>query len=287
MSLLQRIAEANRRISGRRYYRYYVNDLPVGFIDADFAPALPAALFVPSPRQQRIDSHFSADERLSFEQSVEQFFRTYFRQQQLTGWRDERYPVKQAFTDDALFLIERAALSYLGITGYGVHVNGYVQTPAGIQLWIAKRSKHKPTSPGKLDQLAAGGLPYGISPKDNVIKECEEEASIPHHLATRAVPVSAITYRYDLAVGLRPDVAFVYDLCLPPDFVPRVNDDEVESFALLPIDEVLTHLANTQDFKFNSAVVLIDFAIRHGVITPEHPDYLALCAGCMRGDRID
>lgn len=34
-----------------------------------------------------------------------------------------------------------------------------------------------------LDHIVAGGLPHGITPMDNVIKECEEEASIPEDLA--------------------------------------------------------------------------------------------------------
>jgi hypothetical protein len=40
---------------------------------------------------------------------------------------------------------------------YGVHVNGYVETPRGLELWVARRSKDKPTWPGKLDHIVAGG----------------------------------------------------------------------------------------------------------------------------------
>jgi hypothetical protein len=36
------------------------------------------------------------------------------------------------------------------------------------------------------DHIVAGGQPYGITPIDNVIKECEEEASIPIELAKLA-----------------------------------------------------------------------------------------------------
>lgn len=38
------------------------------------------------------------------------------------------------------------------------------------------------------DHIVAGGQPYGITPIDNVIKECEEEASIPIELAKLAKP---------------------------------------------------------------------------------------------------
>ena len=40
---------------------------------------------------------------------------------------------------------------------YGVHINGYVETEVGLELWVARRSKDKPTWPGKLDHIVAGG----------------------------------------------------------------------------------------------------------------------------------
>lgn len=279
MSLLQRLADVNRALPERVYYRFYTNDIAVGFVDGQFLPELPADLFTINHAQQRVDCRFADSGRDDFEAEIERFFRDYFARHQLGGWRDERYAVSAHFADEPLFLIERAALSFLGITGHGVHVNGYVETPDGIAMWVAKRSLDKPTAPGKLDQIAAGGLPHGISPLENVIKECEEEASIPRHIAQNARAVSAISYAYDLSIGLRPDVAFNYDLRLPEDFTPQINDGEVDAFQLIPMPAVLTRLAETQDFKTNSAVVIIDFAIRHGIITPEHPDYLALNQG--------
>ncbi len=279
MALIDRIADVNRRLPDRQYYRFYANGVAVGFVDTQFLSALPADLFSVNQVQRRVDCHFSPDQRLEFEARVEAFFRDYFASQQLSGWRDERYAVAPSFTAAPQFLIERAALSYLGIRGHGVHVNGYVEKADGLHVWVAKRSLSKPTEPGKLDQIVAGGIPHGISPMENVIKECEEEASIPRQLAQRARPVSAISYAYDLPVGLRPDVIFNYDLRLPADFTPQVNDDEVDSFELLALADLLARVAETQDFKFNCAVVIIDFAIRHGAIDASHPDYLALCEG--------
>ncbi len=279
MALLDRIREVNRCLPHRRYYRLYANNVGVGFVDTQLLDDLDDSIFHISTQQQRVDISFAPSERVDFERRIEQFFKTFFAQKKLHGWRNERYAVSAGFARETLFLIERAALSFLGITGYGVHVNGYIRTDSGLAMWVAKRSLDKPTSPGKLDQIAAGGQPHGISVWDNMLKECEEEASIPAEIARRATPVSALSYWYDLDVGMRPDVIFNYDLELPRDFVPHINDDEVDSFELLPMQAVLERLASTQDFKFNSAVVIIDFAIRHGLITPEHPEYLALQEG--------
>ena len=75
----------------------------------------------------------------------------------LTGWRSESYPVLTAFDSEPLALVERAAAVHLGIKAYGVHINGYVRRASGIELWVARRSRSKPTWPGKLDHIVAGG----------------------------------------------------------------------------------------------------------------------------------
>lgn len=62
--------------------------------------------------------------------------------------------------------------------------------------------------------------PHGLSPLDNVLKECAEEAGIPRELAVTARPVGAVSYLTIAANGYKPDVLFCYDIELPPDFVP-------------------------------------------------------------------
>jgi Domain of unknown function (DUF4743) len=78
---------------------------------------------------------------------------------ELTGWRDELYPVAPAFGAPPALLVERAAAPHLGMRAYGVHVNGYVRDAARgtLKLWVARRSATKQTWPGKLDHIVAGG----------------------------------------------------------------------------------------------------------------------------------
>ena len=52
----------------------------------------------------------------------------------------------------------------------GVHINGYVETPSGLEIWVARRSRSKATWPGKLDHIVAGGQPAGMTCAANVIK---------------------------------------------------------------------------------------------------------------------
>ncbi len=199
------------------------------------------------------------------------------------GWRDEPFPVATSPASPILFNMERAAIPWFGIRGYGVHLNGTVGGPGARHMWVGRRSMDRPRSPGKLDQLVAGGQPAGLSLRDNLVKECGEEASISPDLAGRAVSVGALNYITETEEGLRRDVLYVYDLELPRDFEPRNTDGEIDTFYLWPIERVLETVRDTDDFKFNCSLVVIDFLIRHGLIEPDHPEYLDLIHGLRSG----
>jgi len=193
--------------------------------------------------------------------------------------RDERYPVLAEWGAPLLATVDRGAAVALGIKSFGVHINGVVESPDGPLLWIGRRSADRALEPGKLDNIVAGGQPHGLSLAENVVKECAEEAGIPAALARQAVPAGAITYMMGTAEGLRRDTLFVYDLALAPDFTPENTDGEVEAFERWPLVAALERIRDTEDFKFNVALVIIDLAIRRGLIDPEEPDYLLLCRG--------
>ncbi|EFN51490.1 hypothetical protein CHLNCDRAFT_27994 [Chlorella variabilis] len=204
----------------------------------------------------------------------------------IDGWRNELYPAVQSFHDEPAFLLERAAAPHFGIKAYaGVHINGYVRLPdGGLELWVARRSRTKPTWPGKLDHIAAGGQPHGLSCQENVVKECQEEASIPPELAAKAIATGAVSYTSLQAAGLKRDVLFCYDLELPLDFVPHPQDGEVEEFMRLPIHRVAELITTTDEFKENCTLVICTFLIRHGFLTPDMPGYLHLLRRLTSGD---
>jgi thiamine pyrophosphokinase len=67
---------------------------------------------------------------------------------------------------------------------------------------------------------------------------------------------------------MRRDTLHVFDLDLPEGFVPTPNDDEVERFELWPIAQVFAAVRDTDAFKFNVNLVLIDLFLREGLIPP-------------------
>lgn len=191
----------------------------------------------------------------------------------IDSWVGEHYSVILKYGEKPHLLIERAAVTFMGLRGFGIHINGLVQKQDGIYIWIARRTKDKPFWPGMLDQMVAGGQPAGIGRMENVIKESAEEANIPKELARQAKLVSEIHYRGETHRGMNVDTLFNYDLWLPEDFIPENTDGEVDEFILLPIEEMARLTAETKEFKDNCNLVNIDLLIRLSLIDDSHPDY--------------
>jgi 8-oxo-dGTP pyrophosphatase MutT (NUDIX family) len=205
--------------------------------------------------------------------------RKFYEQGIFTEWWDEQYPIATSFGAPLLLTVERGCVPCYGFIAYGVHINGIVRDGGETRMWIARRSRGKRSHPGLLDQIVAGGQPAGLTLVENVIKECAEEAAIPAGLARCAQSVGTITYTGERLEGLRNDVLFNYDLELPADFTPFAADGEVEKFYLWSLAEVAERVCETEDFKFNCNLVIIDFLIRHGFIPADHPDYVAISRG--------
>jgi isopentenyldiphosphate isomerase len=207
----------------------------------------------------------------------------------IKGWRDELYPVADSFYDEPVFLMERAAVPLLGVLEYGVHVNGLVQASEGPRMWIARRSRTKSKYPGMLDHLVAGGQPAGLSLMENVIKECGEEAGVPEDLARAGIQsTGAISYEsWDpKSSRISRAVLFNYDLYLPSEFKPTAVDGEVEEFFLWTIEDVKKSMALdfSDPIKPNCYVVIIDYLLRMGHVSPDTPGYLDVLRELRGGD---
>ena len=190
----------------------------------------------------------------------------------VTHLMGEMFPVLTAVGESALFQIDRAVVSQFGIRAFGQHLNGFVQAESGLKMWIARRAADRRAFPDRLDQLVAGGLPHDISLTDNLAKECGEEAGISQALAASARAVGQVSYCCEVGRGLRDDTLFCYDLLLPESFTPRCTDGEVAGFELMAIEQVAEIVSETEDFKPNCNLVIIDFLLRHGFIDADDTD---------------
>lgn len=197
----------------------------------------------------------------------------------LSKWRNELLPVFGP-QGEVLFSMERAASALFGITTYGCHMTAYVQgnedKEQQTRIWVPRRAANKQTYGGMLDNTVAGGIATGETPFESLVRESAEEASLPEELVRKkAKAVGTVTYFHirDQRAGgetrlVQPECQYVYDLELPEDVEPKPSDDEVESFELKTVEEVKESMRNGE-FKPNCALVLLDFFIRHGILTME------------------
>ncbi|MGI3777866.1 MAG: NUDIX hydrolase [Janthinobacterium lividum] len=193
--------------------------------------------------------------------------------------RGELFDVRATPDGPALAQADRGALPALGIAATGVHLNGLVRRADGLHLWVARRAADKRLDPGKLDHLAAGGVPAGLSPLETLAKEAAEECGLPDTLAAQAREVAVISYTMERPEGLRRDRLHCYDVELPEDFAPRPVDGEVAGFELWPVARAIEAARHTDDFKFNVPLVLIDLALRLGLVAGEEAARLRAAGG--------
>ena len=221
-----------------RYRRFVVADHHVGWVAPDFARELAAFPQVFRLDDQAVIFHDRFAEPDDRSRAIAEVLSALRERGLVPGWRGELYPVNRRFDEAPLLLMERAATPLFGVLSYGVNVNGLVRTSGDWKVWVARRSPTKQVDPNMLDLVVGGGLPYGISIRDNVLKECAEEAGIPAALAEHARPAGLVTLMIAAPEGLRLGLQFNFDLELPADFTPRNTDGEVSEFQLWTLDRL-------------------------------------------------
>jgi 8-oxo-dGTP pyrophosphatase MutT (NUDIX family) len=280
MSLLRHIKRCNT-YRPERFLPLYRGDMRIGWLRRDNAEALRPFSDVFAIAEERVSlvAPGGFDELSAALDGVTERLVAAGR---IAKWRNEFFAVTPRWGEPPLFKLDRGVVAFFGVRAYGVHLNGYCREAGALELWIGRRAPDKRVAPDKLDNLVAGGIGHEHGLEATLIKEAAEEAAMPAALAERARPVGAIVYRMENEQGLRDDVLFLYDLETPADFTPRNTDGEIVAFSLMDAREVIDRVRRSDDFKFNVNLVLIDFALRHGLIRPDDPEYLDLVVGLRR-----
>jgi len=170
----------------------------------------------------------------------------------IADWRNEHSAV---LDDDGAEIArcEPGAFRTLGLQNRAVHVNGY---RADGRVWVARRSELKRADPGKLDNLAAGGVSAGESARRTALREAWEEAGVPVGLARRVdFPGMIIRSLRETTFGMHDELVIVADLELPLNFEPIGRDGEVSEFLCLSVAEVEAALA-AGEFTVEAALAL-------------------------------
>jgi 8-oxo-dGTP pyrophosphatase MutT (NUDIX family) len=174
------------------------------------------------------------------------------------GWRNEDF----AWLDQnghQCFRLERAAFRTFGFRSMATHINGY--TKFGL-LWLGRRSETKSTDPGKLDNIAAGGISADETPWVCAKRELWEEAGVPSQIADQVEPVGRIHMRRPVpGRGFHDEQLFIYDLELPDQFVPTNHDGEVSGFIHISLAEAAARIL-ADEFTSDAAFVTADYILR-------------------------
>ena len=203
----------------------------------------------------------SRDSRSRALQSLAQQLR---RRGLIADWRNEL----SAVLDDAgeeIARCERGAFRTLGLQNCAVHINGY-RTDG--RVWVARRSALKRADPGKLDNLAAGGVAAGESPRRTALREAWEEAGVPRRLANKVdFPGMVIRSLRETQFGVHDELVIIADLELPLTFTPEGRDGEVAEFLCLDRAEVDAALARGE-FTVEAALAMRESLERRAAATP-------------------
>jgi len=177
----------------------------------------------------------------------------------IPGWRNEDF----AWIDQnghEYFRLERSAFRTFGFRSMASHINGFTKTG---NLWLGRRSENKATDPGRLDNLAAGGIGADETPWVNARRELWEEAGVPPQISDQIEPVGRIQMRRTIpGRGFHDEQLYIYDLELADNFVPTNHDGEVSGFIEISISEAAARIL-ADEFTSDAAIVTADFILRN------------------------
>jgi 8-oxo-dGTP pyrophosphatase MutT (NUDIX family) len=188
----------------------------------------------------------------------------------IRAWRDEPIALPDPATQEPLAVMERAAARFWGSQTTASHLNGYVADAQGrpTHLWIAQRAANKATDPGKLDNLTAGGVPLGQSPQEALVREAWEEAGLRSEQVEGLTAGRVMLIDADVPEGRMVERLHVFDLAVPPGFVPVNQDGEVQAWHRVPVAQAARWAAEGR-MTTDAALATLDFLLRRRLLAAD------------------
>jgi 8-oxo-dGTP pyrophosphatase MutT (NUDIX family) len=176
----------------------------------------------------------------------------------IPAWRNEEFAYYGPDGHE-YFRLERAAFRTFGIQSQAAHINGFTSKN---MLWFGRRSESKQIDPGKLDNLAAGGVNANETVTHCALRELWEEAAIPETVAQGICPAGKLMIlRPHPPHGIHHENLFIFDLELPSHLVPVNHDGEVSRFIQLSLAEAVARIL-ADEFTADAALVTADWILR-------------------------
>ena len=232
--------------------RLHIDDVAVGWVKPAIADALVAIAGAHAMRKTESLHLRAASDGVGRSIVVQGWAHALHEQGLLQNWRDE--PMTLMHQGHSFLTTERAAFRSLGMATQSVHLNGWLTSPDGMQIWVAERSHHKFVDPGKLDNLVGGGLASGESLAIGLAREAWEEAGLLFRHTPS--PVTQLHICRRIGEGLQDECIHVFDAYLPAHFIALNQDGEVAHAGLMPVEDALMLVLGGR-YTWDAALVFI------------------------------
>ena len=264
MSFIQRLKESNK-YKESNFFKFFINRHHVGFIkkkNLNIINKFPN-FFLLKKNEIFLKKEINNFKKRTY--AINQVFNFLLKQKLISSKHREFFPVFKSFKSRPLLKVQRLIGPFFGFQFFGVHLNGFLKKNSKYFMWVGRRTK-KGNFPNDLDQIAAGGIPFDLTLKKNLIKESYEEANLNKKLILKSKYDGTVSYRVESSLGLSRHILFCYNLELPINFVPKNNDGEITNFYLWPIEKILKIIKQSKKFKFDCALVILLFVLNKKII---------------------
>ena len=264
MSFVERLKDCNK-YKESNFFEFFIKNHHVGFIkkkNLNIINKFPN-FFLLEKNKIFLKKEINNFQKRTY--AINQVFIFLLKQKLISSKHREFFPVFKSFKSKPLLKVQRLIGPFFGFQFFGVHLNGFLKKNNKYFMWIGRRTK-KGNFPNDLDQIAAGGLPFNVTIKKNLIKESYEEANIDKKLVVKSKYDGIISYRVETKLGLSRHILFCYNLELPMNFIPKNNDGEITNFYLWPIEKILKIIKESRKFKFDCALVILLFVLNKKII---------------------
>ena len=264
MSFVQRLKDCNK-YKESNFFKFFINKYHVGYIkkkNLNIVNKFPK-FFILKKNKIFLKKEINSFQKRTY--AINQVFLYLLKKKLILSKHREFFPIFKSFKSKPLLKVQRLIGPFFGFQFFGVHLNGFLKKNNKYLMWVGRRTR-KGNFPNDLDQIAAGGLPFNITVKKNLIKESYEEANISKTLILKSKYDGTVSYRVETKLGLSRHILFCYNLEFPNDFTPKNNDGEITNFYLWPIEKILKIIKHSRKFKFDCALVILLFVLNKKII---------------------
>lgn len=187
-----------------------------------------------------------------------------------------RVETRDLFGTKTNFEIDSGAAEIFGIMTFSLGVVGFQRIGEDRRAWIVyvgKRSSVAVHSPAKLQNLVNVDLPAGCTGRESLAEKTYEAISLqPEHFKNLR-SCGIICHSKSTPSGILRRCVHVYELDLTdsPGFTPQVASPVVEKIEKVPVKLALDQILGGL-FDPTHALVILDFAVRHGILTPDNEE---------------